>query len=57
MLQGAAEAGVRGWRFKPFTASSGEAVVARTVISVLFGPQPPLPALEALVAYGDAALL
>ena len=56
MLQAAAETGVRGWRFRPFITTSGEAVIARTVISVLFGPQPSRPALEALVAYGDAAL-
>jgi len=56
MLQAAAERGVRGWRFKPFSNTSGEPVIARTVLSVLFGPQPSRPALEALVAYGDAAL-
>ena len=56
MLQYAAQTGVRGWRFKPITSATGEPVTARTVISVLFGPQPVRGALEALVAFGDAAL-
>jgi TonB family protein len=57
MLVNAAETGVRAWRFHPIVLAGGEAVTARTVISVLYGPQPAQSAIDALVAYGDAMLL
>jgi tetratricopeptide (TPR) repeat protein len=57
MLLAAAERGVAEWRFHPIVAVGGEAVTARTLITVLYGPQPAQPAIDALITYGDAMML
>lgn len=56
MLEMAAAEGVRAWVFEPVTGPGGSPVVARTVVTVLFGPTPTSSSIDSLLAYGDALL-